>query len=47
MVHIAVSAAAFAIIAKLPLGSVAYEAEVTSKGDGPRRTLSTQPGRLR
>jgi len=26
MVHIAVSAAAFAILAKLPLGSVAYEA---------------------
>ena len=40
MVHIAVSAAAFTIIAKLPLGSVAYEAEVTSKGDGPRRTLT-------
>jgi hypothetical protein len=37
MVHIAVSAAAFAIIAKLPLGSVAYEAEVTSKSDGPRK----------
>jgi Protein of unknown function (DUF3072) len=37
MVHIAISAAAFAIIAKLPLGSVAYEAEVTSKGDGRHR----------
>jgi hypothetical protein len=40
MVHIAVNAAAFAIIAKLPLGSVACEAKVTSKGDGPRRTLT-------
>jgi hypothetical protein len=41
MVHIAVSAAAFAIIAKLPLGSVAYEAEVTSKGDGRHRFMTS------
>ena len=44
MVHIAVSAAAFAIIAKLPLGSFAYEPEVTSKGAGRHRFMTSSAG---
>ena len=38
MIRIAITEAAFkAITATLPLGSVAYEAEVTAKGERPRR----------